>query len=426
MIFYEVPRRDAPPERRALDCSTFPNPPQQAGPHVGSPTPPPAALETLAPREQPLLLVPSIGLWLAALFLGITCLGVAVQAAGKTEIEIRGEKFFINGRPTYSGRIWNGHSIEGLLFNARMVQGIFDDRNPETIARWSYPDTQRWDAERNAREFIAAMPSWRKHGLLAFTLNLQGGSPEGYSKNQPWHNSALNGDGSLRDDALKRLRAILREADRLGMAVIVGLFYFGQDQRLRDETAIRRATTGAVDWLLDTGHRNLLLEINNECDVRAYDHDILKPDRVHELIELSKTRRKQGRRLLVGTSYGGGTVPRSNVIACSDFILLHGNGVSNPEGITDQVRKTRGVPGYRPMPIVYNEDDHFAFDQPRYNLLAAVESGASWGYFDFRMAGEGFHDGFQSVPVDWTISSPRKKAFFERLAEITGSTPTLP
>ena len=36
-------------------------------------------------------------------------------------------------------------------------------------------------------EFRAAMPQGRAHGLLGPTLNLQGGSPEGYSAEQPWH-----------------------------------------------------------------------------------------------------------------------------------------------------------------------------------------------------------------------------------------------
>ena len=49
-----------------------------------------------------------------------------------TSVSILDTKFLINGRPTYEGRTWNGHSIEGLLFNARLVQGIFDDLNPET------------------------------------------------------------------------------------------------------------------------------------------------------------------------------------------------------------------------------------------------------------------------------------------------------
>ena len=113
------------------------------------------------------------------------------QPAGRTSVTIQGEDFHLNGAPTLKGRRWREYRLEGLLLNARMVQGIFDDLNPETRARWAYPDTGRWDPERNTREFVAAMPAWRDHGLLAFTINLQGGSPEGYSKGQPWHNSAL-------------------------------------------------------------------------------------------------------------------------------------------------------------------------------------------------------------------------------------------
>src|SRR5262245_56547459 len=89
-----------------------------------------------------------------------------------TEIAIRGAAFHLNGQPTYDGRTYNGKSIAGLLFNSRMVQGVFDDRNADTVGLWAYPDTKKWDAERNTREFIAAMPEWRKHGLLAVTLNL--------------------------------------------------------------------------------------------------------------------------------------------------------------------------------------------------------------------------------------------------------------
>jgi len=37
------------------------------------------------------------------------------------------------------------------------------------------------------------------------------------------------------------------------------------------------------------------------------------------------------------------------------------------------------------------------------------------------MKDEGYEDGFQSVPVDWGISSERKKGFFRLLANITGS-----
>ena len=53
-------------------------------------------------------------------------------------------------------------------------------------------------------------------------------------------------------------------------------------------------------------------------------------------------------------------------------------------------------------------------------VRSAIRAGASWGFFDFRMKGENFPDGYQSVPVDWGIHSPRKRAFFAKLQEITG------
>jgi hypothetical protein len=218
--------------------------------------------------------------------------------------------------------------IEGLLMNSRVVQGIFDDLNAETRSKWAYPDTKKWDPERNTREFIAAMPEWRRHGLLSFTINLQGGSPEGYSKVQPWENSAIDPDGGLSPDYMRRLERILDKADDLGMAPIVGFFYFGQDHRMKDEAAVKRAVTNAMNWLLDRDYRNVLVEINNECDIR-YDHTILQPERVHELIEMAKAMTRGGRRMLVGVSYGGGRIPRPNVVLASDFLLLHGNGVKD-------------------------------------------------------------------------------------------------
>src|SRR5687767_12966447 len=123
-----------------------------------------------------------------------------------TTVGIRGDAFLVNGKPTYAGRTFRGKKVEGLLFNSRMVQGIFDDRNPQTRKNWDYPDGP-WDPERNTREFLAQMPAWRKAGMIGFTINLQGGSPRGYSRleEQIWHNSAIESDGSLRRDYLGRL-----------------------------------------------------------------------------------------------------------------------------------------------------------------------------------------------------------------------------
>ncbi len=337
----------------------------------------------------------------------------------KTRISIEGDNFLINGKPTLEGVVWNGIDMEGLLPNSRMVQGIFDDLNPETVDRWQYPDTQTWDPDRNTNEFVEAMDDWYKHGLLSFTINLQGGSPMGYG-NKNWYNSAFNPDGSLRPKYMQRLKKILDKADELGMIPIVGLFYFGQDEHLQDDEAVKAAVDNAIKWILDHGYENILIEVANECNNSKYDQDIIKQENIHELINQIKNITNNGRRLLVATSFNGNTIPPGNVVEVSDFILIHGNGVGNPERITEMVEEVRAMPEYHTMPIVFNEDDHYDFDQPVNNMIAAFKVHASWGYFDFRRDGEPFENGFQSVPVDWKISSPRKRAFFGKLKEITG------
>jgi hypothetical protein len=345
----------------------------------------------------------------------------AQQRQSKTEISIVGEQFYINGKPTFPGRYWQGHKIEGLLPNSRMVQGIFDDENPETQKRWVYEDTKTWDADRNTDEFIKAMPAWKKHGLLAFTLNLQGGSPEGYSQDQPWINSAFDPQGHLKPANVKRLTRILDRADELGMVVILGLFYFGQEKNLVDEAAVLRATDQTMAYLFDRNYRNILIEVNNEARLYAYRFPILQPKGVVQLIERIKNTTRDGRRFLVSTSFVGNAVPEPSVVAAADFILLHGNGINKPASLSGLIQKTRSLPVYSPKPVVINEDDHFEFDQSENNFVAATKSYVSWGYFDYRMKGEtSFKEGYQSVPVDWGINSERKKGFFSKLLEITG------
>jgi hypothetical protein len=343
----------------------------------------------------------------------------AESASTRTTISIEGERFLINGRPTYEGRAYKGMKVEGLLMNSRMIQGIFDDSNPVTRPRWRYPDTGKWDPERNTREFVAAMPEWRRHGLLSFTINLQGGCPQGYCKQQPWINTGFRPDGSLKRAYMRRLRRILDRANELGIAPIVSFFYFGQDQHLRDERAVRRGVEEAAHWLLSHRYRNVLVEIDNECDVKRYDHPILTSAHVHELVNLAKSISLRGERLRVSASFGGGSIPTDNVVAAADFVLMHGNGVKDPARIAEMVREVRRRPSYRPMPVLFNEDDHFDFEKPLNNMLSAVGSYASWGYFD--PGKSNYRDGYQCPPVNWGINTQRKKAFFRLLKRVTNS-----
>ncbi len=347
----------------------------------------------------------------AAVAAFLVACGFPSEAPGRTSVSIRGAKFLVDGRVTYPGR-----PVEGMLLNSRMVQAVFDDENPATRRLWRYPDTGRWHPDRNTGEFVAALPLYAAHGLRAVTIGLQGGLPQPGAAFQSWHVSAFRADGSLKPAWLARLDRAIRACDTHGIAVILSLFYFGQDSRLASEGAVLRGTDAVTDWLLARGYRNVLVEINNETSTRGYTFPILRPARVHELVV--RVRRRSRGRLDVGTSFApgvaGGTAPTDAVIRSSDYVLVHGNGL-DPSGLRSLVRRVRSRPAYRaaPKPIVVNEDSTAL---PSFE--AAVAAGASWGYYDQGLGN--YRDGYQSLPINWGMNTPEKRAFFDRVLELAG------
>jgi hypothetical protein len=363
-------------------------------------------------RSGPLSAKLAAGLAFLAVALGLLPGGMsperaaAVGSASATTVSIAGTDFLVNGEPTYAGT-----AVEGLLFNSRMVNAVFDDENPSTAGNWAYPDTGTWDPQRNTDEFVAAVPSYAAHGLRAVTVSLQGGRPM-VDGAQNWKVSAFNRDGTLKAAWLTRLDQVIRACDANGIAVILSLFYKAQDQRLADEAAVLRAVDGTTDWLVARGYGNVLVEIANEVNDVGFDHAVLSAGGVDELIE--RVQQRSGGALQVSTSFTGGYIPPSAVIGAADFVLVHGNSQS-VAGIKSMVDKIRATSAYQahPKPIVFNED---STDLAK--MGAAVEKGASWGYHD-RGAND-YVQGFQSLPVNWTINTSFKRAFFDRVESLTG------
>jgi hypothetical protein len=359
-----------------------------------------------------------------------TALGsrAAVAAPGrKTIISIQGNEFYINGKPTFPGRYYNGKKIQGLLFTSRMANAIIDDHNPETRGVWAYADGP-WDPERNTNELIAKLPLYRAHGLNSISINVQGGSPIGYGWHQPWHTSAYTPDGSLLPAYAARLKRVIEAADAADMAVVLGFFYMSSTPPLADEAAVVKATDLVTDLICEAGYTNVLIEVANESDLPGWKYQILTPARDHELVERIQARSQKrlatpAGRLLVSTSYATSAVPSAKLLNVADYVLFHGNALPTPDAMRSRIRELRSQPGYRGQPLLNNEDDHFDFDKPDNNMLAAIEGYSGWGFFDWRQIRERFVDGYQSLPVDWGINSERKKGFFGLLAKVTGSTP---
>ena len=355
-----------------------------------------------------------------------------------TEIQLDGARFLINGRPTYEGVTYWGKSIEGLLFNSRMVQAIFDDENPETAVHWRYPDTGRWDPDRNTDEFCAALLQYRRHGLLAVTVGLQGGgsiyTPEIYDH---YLNSAYEPDGTFKPAYFERLGRVLQAADAAGMVVIVNYFYWKQAARLESGAAIRRVTAAVTDWLLETGYRNILVDVMNEVSDHWARYPVLGTGGVHQLIEIVQQTTRDGRRLIVGSSTpGGDRLPVGRWAELEDLHMPHGNGCT-PEELRAKLRALKETEAYkrRLRPILINEDSIFVE-----NLEAAVSESCSWGFYcqgygsqykdlkDWTVRGretrtvQSFRSlsGYQTLPVNWSINTEVKRAFFAKLARIVG------
>ena len=314
----------------------------------------------------------SSGQWEYAEYLRRACAAVLADGAqtksaakqvqqSRTRIWIVGQRWHLNGQPTYPGT-----AAEGLLMNVRMANAIFEDANDKTRPKG-------FDAEKNTDQFISQIPDYVAHGVRGFTICLQGGFP-GY---EGAVNSAFRPDGSLRESYLARAGRVIEACDRNGVAVIVGCYYQRQDQILENDDAIRSGVTNVVRWIKDQGFSNVVLEIANEFPHGGFDHQLLKGAKGEaELIALAK---KTAPDLLVSTSgLGGGTLP-DEVVRASDFLLIHYNSTS-----LDNIPKRIAALKKYKKPIVCNEDDKVGREGARAAELS-VENGASWGFMHNRV-----------------------------------------
>jgi len=293
--------------------------------------------------------------------------------------------------------------MQGLLPNARMVNAVFDDLNPKTRHLWAYPDTGEWDGERNTDEMVVAMADYAAHGLQAVTVSLQGGSPCGnnprddhppcgemYSRDS----SGFDKDGSIRKPFFDRLAKIIERADSLRMVVFVQLFYPDEARKIFvNDAAVVKAADNYVDWHVERGYTNVLLDVCNECDLCRIAYRYCPQHRleltslhwtatVHDgavdhhlrgshgqLLERMRSRAAtRGYKILLSTSYVGGNLPEHDNVGKAidgdelrhfDYINIHGNNLwAYQDGnLIHMVEKLRNLRHYRRMPVVISEDD---------------------------------------------------------------------
>jgi hypothetical protein len=289
---------------------------------------------------------------------------------------------------TYSGSKYRPEAA-GRVMNIRIAQALFDDEwltevpfNPET----------------NTDRVIAALDAYRKYGVLAINVSLQGGNPgyrEEVSEIKRDHEaspgpgkgaliSAFLPDGSLKPSWMGRLLRLQRALNERGMVLTLMYFYQGQNGVLRDPAAIRHAVVNATDWLVENDCRNVIIEVANEYD---WGYDPWIKNHMGDLIELARSRFRPGFRSPIGASILGIGVPDSTR-RHADLAIVHGNGLK-PEEKRKRVADLFADPRI-PGPIYMDEDDNGrnttreTFAAQIASMDAVWLSGGSWGYMPWR------------------------------------------
>src|SRR5690554_2336736 len=154
------------------------------------------------------------------------------EVSMNTVLSTYGQNFLINDRLTYSEIPGTDSNTHGLLMNARFIQGVFDDSERRHI--YDRFGQMNFDPMRNTLQLIDSLPDWYVYGLRAITVGFQGGGPCFTLNSADINNNPFGEDGlSLDQDYCERMALLIEAADRIGMVVIVSLFYGMQARRIR-------------------------------------------------------------------------------------------------------------------------------------------------------------------------------------------------
>lgn len=287
---------------------------------------------------------------------------------------------------TYTGAQFRPEAA-GKLMNLRLAQAWFHDE---------WLTEEPFDPVKHTERYIQALDVYKAHGILAVSASLQGGNMA-YERTDNIKRmrsnslgpakgalvSAFEKNGSLKKPWMDRALRFARELDKRGMILNLMYLYAHQDELFEGPQAIDRAVANATDWVIDNNLRNVIIEVANEYDIKAWDQDRYVPNNIDKLIGIARARfdaKKAKFRVPVTASSTSAKVYPVQ----SDLTIVHGNGRT-----PDQKRKqTTGLydnPN-APGPIYMNEDDNGRETTPEIlakelaSCTAVFESGGSWGY----------------------------------------------
>jgi hypothetical protein len=153
----------------------------------------------------------------------------ARPATPTKEFEIRNDRPFLGGQPI---RLWGVRSGNAL---------------------YSWNVTER---------HVNCLDTMAAHGINTLGFYIQGSN--GGFPNREAGFDGLRRDGRIKPEVAERLEWLVREADKRGMVVMVGIFSPSKDQYLYDEAAIQRAVEETARLLQQRQLRNVFVDLVHE------------------------------------------------------------------------------------------------------------------------------------------------------------------
>jgi hypothetical protein len=140
--------------------------------------------------------------------------------------------------------------------------------------------------------------------MVAHGINCLGVYVQGSNGGWPNPDAGKNGytpEGKLRPAFARRLEWLVRQADRRGMVVMVGLFSPRKDQELKGEPAVKRAVEETAQFLARRKLRNVFVDVLHEYNHKRCDLDIFKePDGARKKAKLTAWFKKHAPDVPVG------------------------------------------------------------------------------------------------------------------------------
>ena len=297
------------------------------------------------------------------------------------------ERFYIkhgsSWNETYKGRDYKGQA-EGKLMMIRLAQGLFADERLKE---------KPFDPEQNTDLVIAALDEYKRYGVLAVSVGLQGADPDyasvGIERSAAAADgpagaliSAFQANGELKADWMSRLSRLLRAADQRGMFVCLTYFSPSQDEALESPEAIVRAARNVTRWLIENDHRNVLVNVADGWDLErdAWDHVRFIPRNVAPLVlEIRDQFNGAAFTLPIGASTAATLSYPSSLARLCDVVMIRGDGFS----VADKGRQARRLAEYE-RPVWMVGDVSWAGPETSKRVAASAramfEQGAGWGF----------------------------------------------